>query len=128
MSENPAGQPFSLQLPLDDSVLRDYLGDDPALRREVLQQFIETLSTDLQQLESEVRERNVPALQRSAHRLKGACYMVGAKPMGDSAMALEHLAREGNLSGLDAAWTTISAESRRIIQHLAAEDIHSPRR
>ena len=84
---------------MDDSVLLEYLGDDDALRREVLQQFLDTLTTDLLQLESELRERNVAAVQRSAHRLKGAAYMVGARPLGDSAMTLEQLARAGELAG-----------------------------
>jgi len=108
---------------MDDSVLLEYLGDDDALRREVLQQFLDTLTTDLQQLESELRQRNVAAVQRSAHRLKGAAYMVGARPLGDSAMTLEDLARTGNSAGFDTAWNAITTEHLRILRHLAAQNL-----
>jgi HPt (histidine-containing phosphotransfer) domain-containing protein len=108
---------------MDDSVLLEYLGDDDALRREVLQQFLDTLTTDLQQLESELRDSNIAAVQRSAHRLKGAAYMVGARPLGDSAMTLEHLARAGDLAGFDMTWALINAEHQRLLQHLAAQNL-----
>lgn len=118
-----AQQAKSAPSPMDDSVLLEYLGDDDALRREVLQQFLDTLTTDLQQLASELRESNVAAVQRSAHRLKGACYMVGARPLGDNAMTLEHLARAGEREGFDSTWTLINAEHRRLLQHLAAQNL-----
>lgn len=108
---------------MDDSVLLEYLGDDDALRREVLQQFLDTLTTDLQQLESELRDRNVAAVQRSAHRLKGAAYMVGARPLGDSVLTLEQLARDGELAGFDTTWALITAEHQRLLQHLAAQNL-----
>lgn len=125
MSEplQPPQQPSTAPSPMDDSVLLEYLGDDDALRREVLQQFLDTLTTDLLQLESELRERNVAAVQRSAHRLKGAAYMVGARPLGDSAMTLEQLARAGELAGFDTTWALINAEHQRLLQHLATQNL-----
>jgi HPt (histidine-containing phosphotransfer) domain-containing protein len=108
---------------MDNGVLLEYLGDDDALRREVLQQFLDTLTTDLKQLEAELLERNVAAVQRSAHRLKGAAYMVGARPLGDSAMSLEHLASAGDLAGFDMTWALINAEHQRLLQHLAAQNL-----
>ena len=124
MSEpsNPQQHP-SADSPLDDSVLLDYIGDDETLRREVLQQFINTLVTDLQQLQSEVQLRNTVAVQRSAHRLKGACYMVGARPLGDRAMNLEQLAQAGNDADFEAALTALIAEHQRVLQHLAVQNL-----
>jgi HPt (histidine-containing phosphotransfer) domain-containing protein len=109
--------------PLDDSVLLEYLGDDDGLRREVLQQFINTLVTDLQQLQSEVQARNIGAVQRSAHRLKGACYMVGARPLGDRAMNLEQLARTGNDADFEAALAALIAEHHLVLKHLAVQNL-----
>lgn len=114
--------------PIDDSVLLEYLGDDDALRREVLQQFIDTLTTDLQQLEAEVRECNVDAVQRSAHRLKGACYMVGARPLGASAATLEQWAYADNAADFPAALTAIIVEHLRLLQQLAAQGLKPARR
>ena len=114
--------------PIDDSVLLEYLGDNDALRREVLQQFIDTLTTDLQQLEAEVRECNVDAVQRSAHRLKGACYMVGARPLGASAATLEQWAYADNAADFPAALTAIIVEHLRLLQQLAAQDLKPARR
>ena len=114
--------------PIDDSVLLEYLGDDDSLRREVLQQFIDTLTTDLQQLEAEVRECNVDAVQRSAHRLKGACYMVGARPLGASAATLEQWAYADNAADFPAALTAIIVEHLRLLQQLAAQDLKPARR
>ena len=114
--------------PIDDSVLLEYLGDNDALRREVLQQFIDTLTTDLQQLEAEVRECNVDAVQRSAHRLKGACYMVGARPLGASAATLEQWAYADNAADFPAALTAIIVEHLRVLQQLAAQDLKPARR
>ena len=108
---------------MDNGVLLEYLGDDDALRREVLQQFLDTLTNDLQQLESELHDSNIAAVQRSAHRLKGAAYMVGARPLGDSAMSLEHLASAGDLAGFDMTWALINAEHQRLLQHLAAQNL-----
>ena len=113
---------------MDDSVLLECLGDDGALRRDVLQQFLDMLTTDLQQLESELREHNFAAVQRSAHRLKGACYMVGARHLGDNAMKLEHLARAGEPAGFDTTWALINAEHQRLLQHLAAQNLSPTQR
>jgi HPt (histidine-containing phosphotransfer) domain-containing protein len=125
MSEplKPTLQQSPAPSPLDDSMLREYLGDDNALMHEVLQQFLDTLTTDLQQLESEMSENNVASVQRSAHRLKGASYMVGARPLGNSAMALEDLARTGKSAGFDTAWNAIATEHLRILRHLAAQNL-----
>jgi HPt (histidine-containing phosphotransfer) domain-containing protein len=133
-ADKPMSEPLNLTKqsasapPIDDSVLLEYLGDDDALRREVLQQFLDTLTTDLQQLEAEVRECNVGAVQRSAHRLKGACYMVGTRPLGESAMALEQLAHADNAADFPAALTAITVEHQRLLQHLAAQDLKPTRR
>jgi len=125
MSESPNPQhcpPYSTS-PIDASVLLEYIGDDDILRREVLQQFVNTLVTDLQQLQSEVRAGNIDAVQRSAHRLKGACYMVGARLLGDRAMNLEQLARAGNDAGFEAELAAIIAEHQRVLRHLAAQNL-----
>ena len=49
--------------------------------------------------------------------------MVGARPLGDSAMTLEQLAHAGNAADFPATLTAITVEHQRLLQQLAAQDL-----
>jgi HPt (histidine-containing phosphotransfer) domain-containing protein len=51
--------------------------------------------------------RDLDALQRAAHALKGTCANLGARPATRAALGVESAAREGDIDGLDDLVTTL---------------------
>ncbi len=84
---------------LNLDVLRDIVGDDPALLKDMLDQFIETTQQDMQNLKDAVAAGNARDVASLAHRIKGSCFVVGATELAGLANTLEQEGREGDMAG-----------------------------
>ena len=79
--------------PLDRSVLRQLAAGDPAVERDVLDDFLQATRAGLDALAQATAAADAPALAREAHKLKGASRLVGATELAEAAEALEQAAR-----------------------------------
>lgn len=73
----------------DPQPLRAALGADPSLLRQVLDEFIEAASRDVEAVETGWRRDDRPAIVREAHRLQAAAALAGAEALRAQAIALE---------------------------------------
>ncbi len=94
---------------LDREVLRRLVEDDGDTAA-VLADFLDTSAHDLAALRLAQAGEDTTAMQRQAHRIKGAAQLVGAHELGETAQALEQAAENGEtalaaalLEDLDAA-------------------------
>lgn len=78
---------------LDREVLRGLLAEDEGDGREVLDDFLATAAQDRDALQAARRDGDIGAIQRQAHRIKGAAALIGAHELERTAMALEQAAR-----------------------------------
>ncbi len=86
--------------PVDMSALAELLGDDPAVWRFAFEEFLETTPEDLKTLAEATSAQDPEKIRDCAHRLKGACNMIGAGGAGERAYELEKKAFSGDLSAL----------------------------
>ncbi len=89
--------------------LKEIIGDDPDLLKEMLQQFVETTQADLTNLQDAIAAGNSRDVANLAHRIKGSCFVIGATALAEIAASLETDGRRdctGNYSSLAEKMTT----------------------
>jgi CheY-like chemotaxis protein/HPt (histidine-containing phosphotransfer) domain-containing protein len=82
---------------VDEQVLKSYVGDDPALIRELLSDFRASAVHAARQMRSAVAVGDSQALAATAHRLKSSSRQVGAKALGELCAQLEAVGHEGRI-------------------------------
>lgn len=88
--------------PIDYAVLRQTVPDS-AEHAQLLDAFQSQIRTDLEILNKMLEQGDQINLERTAHRMKGACKMVGAVYLTEACAAIEQAARNGDLAGAGAA-------------------------
>lgn len=83
--------------PVDFEELKEFVGDDPQLLAEVIQIFLDDSPVTLENAARGMSNADSPAVETSAHRLKGSLSTMGAAAAAETANRLESLAREGVL-------------------------------
>ncbi|MBI4290395.1 MAG: PAS domain S-box protein [Betaproteobacteria bacterium] len=100
--------------PIDYGEL-DKIAVNAADRMDILQDFMEQTRSDLAQLEAALKDKDLAACGRIAHRMKGASRMVGARELAAESEAFEKTARQGGPNNADA----VKAALQRLAAHLA---------
>jgi two-component system, sensor histidine kinase and response regulator len=99
---------------LDKTMLFEQVGDEPELLLRVIHLFIADSREVLLKLLDGLAQHDQDAVQRGAHRLKGALLTLGAKPAADVALQLERMGREGRLEEADAVLASLRRELERL--------------
>lgn len=89
---HPAQRPW-----LDETRWRDleaFDDIDGSLRREILAEFLDTLSSRVQAIEQAAAAQDHPTLQQAAHHLQGAAANAGAQRLSTACEAVEQSARQ----------------------------------
>lgn len=81
--------------PLDPAVLEPLTGGDPVEARKLLEDYLAATEDDLRELRAAQAGGDLARLASQAHKLKGAARLVGAQPLAEAALALEHAAKAG---------------------------------
>ena len=111
-----AGEPGAQ---LDEAVLDELTGGDPAFAASLLADFVETSRSDLRALGDAIAARDHATARTQAHRVKGAGRIVGATELVAVASRIESAAAAGNgdwdtlaeqLESLDGLLARIAAE------------------
>ncbi|MBL6600152.1 MAG: response regulator [Alphaproteobacteria bacterium] len=88
-------------IPVDLSVLAELVGDDPGMMQFAFTEYLETTPADLSDLAEAAAAQDFPGMRDCAHRLKGACNMIGGLKAGELAYELEKRSFAGDLDGHD---------------------------
>jgi len=99
---------------LDEAVLDDLTGGDPAFGALLLADFVETSRGDLRALSDAVAARDHAGVRRQAHRFVGAGRVVGATELVAVASRLESAAGAGS-----GDWDELAALLERVDELLA---------
>jgi len=103
--------------PIDHQVLGRLLCDDRTSISEVMRQFLAACPSDAKALGEAVSAGEAKTALCCAHRLKGACQMVGAEPLADVCARIELAVRAGDRR-LVAAVAQLERESARVADYL----------
>ena len=117
VAQPPANAPSSS---LHADRILDRVGGDAELLRELVAIFLEECPRLLTEIEEAVGRRDVGALTRAAHALKGSIGSFEAGAAFETARRLEEIGHEGDLSGVDEAWADLRDEVARFLPALAA--------
>lgn len=115
----PPGPQDADQDVIDRDRLLEYAGGSA----EAMKELVDLFAVECPKLMKAVREtidRNAASdLQRAAHTLKGSILIFGARRPAEAALRLETMGREGNLTGVEQAWSTLGKEVERLLAMLA---------
>lgn len=113
-SETPPDRDVQRPTPAFDTekMLRQWGNDMPFVQR-LIAKFSARAPDDLRKLRKAIERNDAAEAQRLAHGLKGAAGYVAAENVRQLAAQLETMAREGDLSHVEAPLRELTAELRR---------------
>jgi PAS domain S-box-containing protein len=98
--------------PIDPAVLRDMLGDEPELHRQIMRSFLDNGSRILADLRRALEERRADQVRAAVHKLKSSARSIGALKLGNLCETMEKDAVAG-------AWDSILAREAPILASFA---------
>jgi len=103
----------------DENALMNYVGRDVELLGEVVEIFLAECPGYLSRLRKAVTDRDPKAIEFAAHALVGSTANLFARQAVQVASKLEDMGREGNLTGVEEAYSALEKEITRLRQALA---------
>lgn len=103
----------------DLSAVLERVGGDEEILQEIAQLFIDDSPGLVAQIRQAAEDQDAGALERSAHTLKGSASNFGAEETVQIALQLEMMGRDGNLSGVEAAYRALETEVNKLNEELA---------
>lgn len=92
--------------------------NDQALVEELIEVFIDSYPSQLDDISRAIDSKDPGQLQMAAHALKGVVSNFGASAAYDLALRLETMGREGTLDGAEEVFDALKKEMNRIEQYL----------
>ncbi|MCP5367137.1 MAG: response regulator [Hyphomicrobiales bacterium] len=87
--------------PVDMRILKGLFGDDPALLRATLGNFVTAANRDHEALKAAMAGGEARQVTEAAHKLKGAARTAGAKLLAETGQALERAATAGDWPAME---------------------------
>ena len=111
--------------PPDDSVvnideLKEIMDDDMELIQECFTDFVQDWPQLYVQIKSAIMAKDGPALDASAHKLKGTLRYLAAENAAQAAYALEEAGKERDLDGAEAKLDDLKTECQKVIGYIQA--------
>lgn len=103
---------------IDLDAARVQVDGDDELLREIAEVFLETYSSQLDDIQESIKAGDGDALARAAHSLKGAVGNFSARAAYDLCLRLENLGRSGELTGAGEAYSDLEREIERLQKEL----------
>jgi CheY-like chemotaxis protein len=89
-----------------------------ALLKQLADLFLQDLPVVLAELQGAVAAGDARAVERSAHRLRGAAFTVSAAPLAEAANSLELMGRNGQLEDVHAATSELQQRAAELATEL----------
>ncbi|WP_310451156.1 MASE4 domain-containing protein [Sulfuritalea sp.] len=117
--ELSAISPAEGSAPIDHAVLNKVVADSAA-HPQVLKDFLSHIRADHLKLSAMLAQGDRAGLESTAHRMKGAGRMVGAKSLAASCEAIEHAARNDDMAKARSAKAALDEALDELATYLAA--------
>lgn len=95
------------------------LEDDEEFLKELAEIFINDAPEQMSEIREAVNSRNSEALERSAHKLKGAVTNFGKNATADTAFKLETMGKKNKLDGSEEVYYTLVKNLECLINALS---------
>jgi len=110
----------ALAVPVDVSVLKALVGDDPAVVRELLHDFRLSSTGIAEELRSACEAGQATASSAAAHKLKSSARSVGALALGELCDAMEQAGKAGQVEALTVLLPRFEAEMAAVDDYLGS--------
>jgi signal transduction histidine kinase/DNA-binding NarL/FixJ family response regulator/HPt (histidine-containing phosphotransfer) domain-containing protein len=114
-STNPRRRPRAGKV-FDVEALRDRVGGDEEVVREVVALFFSQIPETLEQIRTAAVDHDWQVLRRLSHTLKGASATVGAEAISEVARELEFMARDQDDGSFDVVLARLDEEAARFMK------------
>ncbi len=94
------------------------IDNDKEFLKELVEIFINDAPEHMSEIEEAVNSRNSEALEKSAHKLKGAVANFGKNATTDTAFKLETMGKENNLDGVEEVYDTLVKDVESLVNAL----------
>jgi HPt (histidine-containing phosphotransfer) domain-containing protein len=88
----------------------DPLADDPELRQELAEMFLEDCPRLLSEIRAALTQRDGPSLKHAAHSLKGSAGVFRVQAAYDAALRMEHVGKDCDWDHGEDAWNNVNKE------------------
>ncbi len=102
----------------DKEVALKMFEDDVEFLKEMVEIFINDAPEHMSEIREAVYSRNSKALEKSAHKLKGAVANFGKNVTTDTAFKLETMGKENNLDGVEEVYDTFVKDVENLMNAL----------
>ncbi|MFQ5964695.1 MAG: Hpt domain-containing protein [Candidatus Scalinduaceae bacterium] len=92
--------------------------DDEEFLKELAEMFINDSPELMSNIKEAVSSRNLKALEKSAHKLKGAVAYFGKKPVFKTALKLEMMSEQSRLDDVEEIYGILVREVERLVNAL----------
>ncbi len=117
--ERSTAPAVSPELPvLDERAIKDELGEDPALFRDIMGEFRRSLEGELHELEQASRAQDMDQVLAAAHKLKSGCRTAGAMRLAQLCETLELAARKRDWPTIEAGMLQLPQRAREVLDCL----------
>lgn len=93
-----------------DNTSDDPLADDPGLRQELAQMFLEDCPKLLSEIRAAMTRRDGTSLKLAAHTLKGSAGVFKAQRALEAALRMEQIGKECDWEQAETAWSAVNRE------------------
>ncbi|MCL6270534.1 Hpt domain-containing protein [Sansalvadorimonas sp. 2012CJ34-2] len=100
--------------------LKDIVGDDQALMKDMLKQFVETTQADMTHLQDAIAAGRTRDVANLAHRIKGSCFVIGATELADIAASLEADGRKDHSEMFSTLAEQMTAAFQKVVDNICA--------
>ena len=107
--------------PIQFNILTDAIGDDPALITAMLSEFAETNQEDLNDLDAALAAHHAQNVNEVAHRIKGACKIIGATEVADYAYKLEQAGEANDWESIENTLPHFRSAMHRLIDWISEQ-------
>ena len=107
----------------DRAALLDQVEGDEELLAEMMQLYVEDAPRTLEAARNALRQKNMQALERAAHSLKGSASSLTANTVADAATQLEQYAKHGDIQGAESSLAGLESAVRQLLRALAAHGL-----
>jgi len=105
---------------INEHALKDVFGDDTAVIKEILTDFLSPSAKILQEIHQGFRQNSPEAVQKAAHKLKSAARTVGANALADLCLAAEQAGMAGDLTPVADYPEKFDAAMRQVVAYIEA--------
>ncbi|MBT3360230.1 MAG: response regulator [Rhodospirillales bacterium] len=105
---------------IDPSALKDVFGDDEGTLREILKDFVDPATSNVEEIEAAYASRSANGVAAAAHKLKSSSRSVGANDLANLCQTLEAAGKAEDWGEIDKATPDLAGVMRKVTDYIKA--------